>query len=317
MLSYLVEICANLGAPDSVNYREWLQEKIVELLGVVRLALETQYSCLTSSFFCSITLAQKMSSETYTPGHTKNATNFMGQRTLQSHGEFFLPCLSEGIDILDLGCGPGTISIGLAEAVGSGCVVGIDFSESQIEIARQNASEAGITNLEFHVGTCYELPFENCSFDRIFSHALMEHLKNPVAALKEAHRVLRPEGKIGICSPDADGWLLSPPSNELTEAVNSYAELQASNGGDLRIGKRFGLLLEDSGFAEIRLSARYECYPSLEFIGEYLALQLEQKDWQREANTFRNWSKSDCGMFAQSWVSAIATKVEQDGGGND
>ena len=255
----------------------------------------------------SFTFDKKMTKETYTPGHTKNATDFMGKRTLESHGFFFQPYLEDSLDVLDLGCGPGTISIGLAQST-SGRVAGIDFGESQIDKARENAIAAECSNLEFHLGSCYEFPFEDESFDRVFSHALMEHLRDPVAALKEACRVLRPNGVIGICSPDADGWLLSPPSKELDSAVNAYADLQASNGGDLRIGKQFGVILKKAGFADIHLSARYECYPSLQFIGEYLALQLEQKGMLQEAKTFRDWSGSDGGMFAQAWVAAIGIK---------
>ncbi|MEM9161404.1 MAG: class I SAM-dependent methyltransferase [Verrucomicrobiota bacterium] len=254
-----------------------------------------------------------MNKETYTPGHNQNATSFMGKRTFESHGQFFRSCLTGSSDILDLGCGPGTISVGLSRTT-DGQVVGIDFGESQIEKARQNAADAGCKNLDFYIGSCYELPFDDCAFDLVFSHALMEHLRDPIAALREVRRVLRPGGKIGICSPDADGWLLSPPSNELEQAVDRYADLQASNGGNLRIGKHFGVLLKKSGFADVELSARYECYPSLDFIGEYLALQLEQKGDVKGAQTLRAWSKSDEGMFAQAWVSAIGTKVEPKSG---
>jgi hypothetical protein len=56
------------------------------------------------------------------------------------------------------------------------------------------------------------------------------------------------------------------------------------------------------------MSARYECYPSLEFIGEYLALQLEGKGDVDASEAFREWSRQGSGMFAQAWVSAVATK---------
>ena len=56
------------------------------------------------------------------------------------------------------------------------------------------------------------------------------------------------------------------------------------------------------------MSARYECYPTLGFIGEYLALQLEGAGDMASARTFREWARSNGGMFAQAWVSAVARK---------
>lgn len=254
-----------------------------------------------------------MKSEIYTPGHTDNATDFMATRSLESHGRFFASFLSANRDVLDLGCGPGTISIDIARLVAPGKVTGIDFNESQVVRARKNAGEAGVSNVEFRMGSCYELPFAEQSFDLIFCHALMEHLADPAAALREALRVLKFDGRIGLCSPDVDGWLLSPPSAELEAAVTAYADLQRANGGNLRIGKHLSVLLQDAGFTDIVVAARYECYPSLEFIGEYLALQLEQQGLSQHATIFRKWAKEPAGMFAQSWVSTVATKPKKDG----
>lgn len=249
-----------------------------------------------------------MTGETYTPGHSTNATDFMSNRTLDSHGQFFRPHLASGLSVLDCGCGPGSITLGIAAAVAPARVVGIDFGATQIQRARSAAAVAGASNVTFETADSYSLPFPDASFDRVFSHALMEHLSDPRRAMSEIYRVLKSGGTFGVCSPDWGGFVLAPPSPALGEAVHAYRSLQASNGGDVEVGRRLGVYLAGCGFVRIRMSARYECYPSLPLIGEYLALQLEGRDDARSAATFRQWSHGEGGMFAQCWVSCIGHK---------
>jgi ubiquinone/menaquinone biosynthesis C-methylase UbiE len=246
--------------------------------------------------------------ENYTPGHSQNAVDFMSKRSLQSHGQFFARYLESGLSVLDCGCGPGTVTLDIAEAVAPGRVVGLDIASSQTERADANARERGITNVEFRQSGCYALPFPDETFDRVFGHALMEHLAEPQRALTEMRRVLVPGGIIGVCSPDWRGWLVAPMSPDLANAIQAYAAMQSRNGGDLEAGAKLGTYLVTAGFTDIQMTARYECYPSLEFIGNYLALQLERAGEDRSASTLRAWSRSEGGMFAQSWVSATGRK---------
>ena len=232
----------------------------------------------------------------------------MAKRSLRSHGEFFLSYLTAGVSVLDCGCGPGSITLEIARAVRPGRVVGVDFGPTQIEQAAARTKSQAVENLTFEVADCYALPFESDSFDRIFSHALLEHLADPVRALTAMYRTLKPGGVIGICSPDWSGFILSPPSLELSRAVEAYTTLQSKNGGDVGAGRKLGLHLAAAGFQGVRMSARYECYPSLRFIGEYLALQLEREGDARSAQTLRAWSANEDGLFAQAWVSAVARK---------
>jgi SAM-dependent methyltransferase len=250
-----------------------------------------------------------MTAGSYTPGHSRNATDFMARRSLRSHGAFFLPYLTPGVSVLDCGCGPGTITLGIAERVAPAQVIGIDFAASQIEQATANAASATVRDVSFRTADCHELPFEDGHFDRVFSHALMEHLPDPVRAVRELYRVLAPGGVIGVCSPDWGGFLLAPPSAALSHAIAAYTSLQSRNGGDVEVGRKLGVYLASAGFGEVRMTARFECYPSLGIIGEYLALPLEREGDVPSAEELRAWSKSEGGMFAQAWVSATGRKV--------
>ena len=249
-----------------------------------------------------------MSHPTYTPGHTENATAFMARRTIESHGEFFLPYLTAGVSVLDCGCGPGSITLGIAGRIGDGQVVGIDFGKSQVQQAIESASRRGVRNASFQAADCHALPFDDDRFDRVFCHALMEHLSDPVRALRELLRVLKPGGVIGVSSPDWGGFVLAPPCAALTKAVDAYTTLQTSNGGDVQVGRKLGSLLSAAGFENCQMSARYEVYSSLPLIGDYLARQLDHAGDAGSAATFRQWSEQPGGLFAQCWVSCVAHK---------
>jgi len=251
----------------------------------------------------------RMNPESYTPGHTQNATDFMSRRSLESHGQFFVPHLRPGLSVLDCGCGPGTITLGIAARVAPGRVVGVDFGGSQIEAALLNARRASIANAEFEAADCRSLPLTSNSFDRVFSHALLEHVADPIRVLGEMHRGLKPGGIIGVCSPDWGGFIIAPPSPSLARAIEAYTALQARNSGDVDAGRKLGVHLAAAGFSRVEMSARYECYPSLPFIGEYLAVQLERAGDSESAATWRTWSLSPAGMFAQAWVAATGHKT--------
>jgi SAM-dependent methyltransferase len=246
--------------------------------------------------------------EIYTPGHSENVSDFMARRTLATHGAFFAPHLRPGLSLLDCGCGPASITLGIAARVDPGQVIGIDFAPDQIGRARQAAAREGRRNIQFETANVYSLPFESGRFERVFSHALLEHLADPQRALREFYRVLAPGGVIGVCSPDWGGFLLSPPSRPLSRALDAYMTLQSGNGGDVRAGRNQGLHLAAAGFEAIELAAHYECYDSRQLIAEYLARRLEEAGDVASASALRDWSGDEPGMFAQAWVSAVARK---------
>ncbi len=240
----------------------------------------------------------------YTPGYTKTASDFMAQRTAQSHAAFVLPKLRPEHNLLDCGCGPGTISCDFAQLLKTGHVTGIDQEASQIEISRKRASERSLSNISFEVASIYELPFEDATFDCVFSHALFEHISSTDRAAHEIQRVLKPGGFVGIRSPDWGGFLVGPNVPGLDEAINSYKQLQIKNGGDVFVGRKLPALLRDAGFIDIQFSAHFDCYQSASLIAEYLCLKLNDRD----ARAMRQWGSDLDAFFAQAWCAVIGTK---------
>jgi SAM-dependent methyltransferase len=239
----------------------------------------------------------------YTPGWSSGAVAFMERRTAETHAGAILPHLTPGTDLLDLGCGPGTITVGLARAVSPGRVIAIDGEASQVELTRVRAGREGL-DVEAVVAEATRLPVPGGCVDAAFSHALLEHLADPVAALREVARALRPGGVAVVVSPDWGGFLLAPEDPVVAEAIRVLGGIQTANGGDIHIGRRLGEHMAAAGFEDIRMGARYEVYDDRAAIADYFAERLERESKESLAAALRAWGGLPGGMFAQAWVSA-------------
>ncbi|MGN6564257.1 MAG: methyltransferase domain-containing protein, partial [Thermomicrobiales bacterium] len=214
--------------------------------------------------------------EMYTHGYSEERRHIHGQRVAEVEAAFLLPHLQPGMRLLDFGCGPGSITVGLARAVAPARVVGIDIATQQVTVAHALAADMDARNLRFAVSSVYDLPFPDASFDAAFSRSVLEHLADPLAALREVRRVLKPGGVIGVRDGDWGGLVLAPPNTLVEEGLALYARLWALNGGNPKRGHEHRALLRAAGFSRIVASAGADAMGTPEAVRQRAALLAEQ-----------------------------------------
>jgi ubiquinone/menaquinone biosynthesis C-methylase UbiE len=193
-------------------------------------------------------MTDRSESESYTHGYSEEFRKYHGSRTARIDADFFVSHLRPGMRLLDCGCGPGSITLGLAEIVAPGEVIGVDIAYIQLDAARRLAAERSTTNVRFERGDVYALPYPDNSFDAAFANHVIEHLSDPVRALKEIRRVLKQGGVIGMRNDDWSGTLLEPSTPLRTEGLQLFLRVAEHNGARLRDGRYNRRFLREAGF---------------------------------------------------------------------
>ncbi|MBR7832842.1 methyltransferase domain-containing protein [Actinospica durhamensis] len=226
---------------------------------------------------------------TYTHGHHASVMRSHTWRTAANSCGYLLPHLRSGLTVLDVGCGPGTITADLAQLVAPGRVVGLERAESVLSQATYYAGEKGVADrAQFVVGDVHSLDFPDDSFDVVHAHQVLQHVGDPVGALREMRRVTRPGGVVAARDSDYSAFFWNPRLPVLDEWLELYCAVARANGGEPDAGRYLKSWARQAGFAEeqITASASMWCYNTpaeREWWGGMWAERVTKSDFARMA----------------------------------
>jgi SAM-dependent methyltransferase len=242
----------------------------------------------------------------------------MSGRSAEREGQFFLRHLRPGLRVLDVGCGPGTITLGFARAVAPGEVVGIDRELTMVRQAQQLAADHSIANAYFELGHAEDLPFPDASFDATFANTLLEHVPDPGRVVAEMRRVLKPDGLIGLRDGDWGSGLLYPANAAVEEMMAIYGRLWRQNGGNPEQGRWQRGLLRAAGFRDLLTSAGatilfapavVEGFARPQFIDRVVALGWAERPLlERNAAALREWAQDPDAFGATIAIETVGWK---------
>lgn len=198
-----------------------------------------------------------MATDRYTHGHHESVLRSHRWRTVENSAAYLIPQLRAGLAVLDVGCGPGTITADLAERVAPGIVVGVDRSA---EVIDQATDAHRASDLEFRIADVMALPFGDDSFDVVHAHQVLQHVPDPVGALVEMRRVCRPGGVVAVRDSDYGAFTWAPADPPLDRWLELYREIARSNGGEPDAGRHLLGWLHAAGFSDVQPGASAWCF---------------------------------------------------------
>ena len=257
----------------------------------------------------------------YTHGHHESVLRSHRWRTVNNSAAYLLPHLKPGLRLLDVGCGPGTMTADFASRLSPGTASGIDCSNDAVEAARRD--HAGV---DFATGDVHRLKFDDASWDIVHAHQLLQHLSDPVAALKEMRRVARSGGIVAARDSDYASFTWYPFDDRLLRWLALYQEIARANGGEPNAGRRLLSWAQEAGFSRIEASASVWCFATAEerawwgglwadrMTGSAIAQQAVREhrasadELASIADAWRAWAQAEDGWFAVLHGEVVCTR---------
>jgi ubiquinone/menaquinone biosynthesis C-methylase UbiE len=254
--------------------------------------------------------------DVYTHGHHESVLRSHTWRTAANSAAYLLPHLRPGQRVLDIGCGPATITLELAELVAPGRVLGIDQSAEVLDAPRAEAAALGLSNVELAVGDAYALDLPDDSIDVVHAHQVLQHLSDPVAALVEMRRVCAADGVVAVRDADYAAMTWYPVDPRLDQWLALYQAVARSNSAEPDAGRRLRSWALAAGFTDVTSSASVWCFSASEERAWWASLWADRVTSSRFAEQavdrglataaelediaagWRDWAEQPDGFFA-------------------
>jgi ubiquinone/menaquinone biosynthesis C-methylase UbiE len=240
----------------------------------------------------------------YTHGYHDSVLRSHRWRTAENSAGYLLPALLPGLRLLDVGCGPGTITVDLARRVASGPVLGIDVAPDIIAEARAAGLSLGVENVRFAIGDVYALDLPDESFDIVHAHQVLQHLSDPVAALAEMRRVLEPGGLLAVRDSDYAAFAWAPLDPRLDRWMDLYHQVTARNGAEADAGRFLLRRARAAGFTEVTASSSTWTFAdasSRQWWGGLWADRVEQSAFAEQTLAYGLADRDELADLAEAW----------------
>ncbi|MGW2371379.1 methyltransferase domain-containing protein [Kitasatospora sp. NPDC001683] len=253
----------------------------------------------------------------YTHGHQEAVLRSHRSRTAADSAAYLLGRLRPGQALLDVGCGPGTITADLAELVGpGGRVVAVDTSAEVLEQAAGYVAGRGLSNVVFELADVHRLPYRDGEFDVVHAHQVLQHLADPVSALREMRRVTASDGVVAARDVDYASMTWFPEVPALERWLELYRRTARANGGEPDAGRRLLSWARAAGLTEVTVSAGTWTFATperREWWGGMWADRVtgtafgrtavergfaDRAELERIADGWREWSAAEDGWFS-------------------